>query len=138
MKSAHIGPIALNAYLVAKFLRRLGHAADSFDCGGGQSIMWMPWWEEAEFDPTGFYGNHVDWLPLARQTGFQRPPWAKILGNDAAEPWYDTQEAFQADLARYLPGVDHGRAGETPEQEREAIRAALAESRLTTEEQAQC
>lgn len=105
MRISVVGPVALNAYLLARCLRRLGVDADSYDFGGGNP-MWTPWWEEcANLDETALAPNHYDWTSVAAQTGFRRPPWAKILGTDLAAPWYDTQEAFEADLKRFMPAL---------------------------------
>ena len=49
MKIAMIGNVAQNAYLNAKFLRRLGIEADSFDLGGGPPAS-TPQWEDGYFD----------------------------------------------------------------------------------------
>lgn len=107
MRISIIGNVAGNAYGLAKFLRRLGVEADSYDFGGGNP-MWLPWWEEcADLEPRTDGGPaSYEWAAVAARTGVRRPSWAKILGTDAAEPWYDTQEAFEADLGRFLPGIE--------------------------------
>jgi hypothetical protein len=99
--------VGQNAYLLAQGLRALGAEADSFDQGGGYPLQ-MPHWHAADFDPVPWrisaMTDYWDWCAVERATDWQRPPWAKILGNDGAAPWYDTQAAFQADLARVVVG----------------------------------
>jgi glycosyltransferase involved in cell wall biosynthesis len=107
MRTAIIGNVANNAALLAQGLRALGVEADSYDQGGGYPLQ-MPHWHAADFDPVPWrisaMTDYWDWCAVERAAGWQRPPWAKILGNDGAAPWYDTQEAFQADLARVFAG----------------------------------
>jgi glycosyltransferase involved in cell wall biosynthesis len=107
MRTAIIGNVGQNAYLLAQGLRALGAEADSFDQGGGYPLQ-MPHWHAADFDPVPWrisaMTDYWDWCAVERATDWQRPPWAKILGNDGAAPWYDTQAAFQADLARVVVG----------------------------------
>jgi glycosyltransferase involved in cell wall biosynthesis len=145
MRVALIGNVAQNAFLLAQALRRLdrpagqGIEADSFDLGGG-TAMWVPYWELADFDVEtgGIYPDHYDWLTPARQWEVARPPWAKILGADGAEPWYDTQEAFQADLARFYGAARFITLPGEHRQVRDAhVRTLLARSRLDAGEQEQ-
>jgi glycosyltransferase involved in cell wall biosynthesis len=107
MRTAIIGNVANNAYLLAQGLRVLGVEADSYDQGGGYPLQ-MPHWHAADFDPLlwriSAMTDYWDWCAVERAAGWQRPSWAKILGNDGAAPWYDTQEAFQADLGRVIVG----------------------------------
>jgi glycosyltransferase involved in cell wall biosynthesis len=107
MRTAIIGNVGQNALLISQGLRALGIEADSFDQGGGYALQ-MPHWHACQFDPVPWrisaMTDYWDWCAVERATGWQRPPWAKILGNDGAEPWYDTQAAFQADLARVIVG----------------------------------
>jgi glycosyltransferase involved in cell wall biosynthesis len=106
MNVAICGNVGQNAFLLAQGLRALGVEADSFDQGGGYALQ-MPHWH-ADFDPLPWRISAMtdfwDWCAVERATGWHRPGWAKILGNDGAAPWYDTQEAFQADFARVLVG----------------------------------
>lgn len=132
LRVALIGSVALNSYLLAKFLRRIGVEADSFDTGGG-TAMWVPWWEDAKFDPESTGPTFWQWTKIAAETGFRRPPWAKIVGNDAARPWYDDQESFEADLPALMPGYQRSTKPRMIHS-REVI-AALHESRLTRAEQ---
>lgn len=137
MRVAHVGNIAQNAYLDAKFQRRCGVEADSFDLGGGNA-MWLPWWEDAAFEPAQLHPSHYDWVTVARATGVPRPPWAKILGPHGDPAWYDTQEEYQADFCRFIASVTHGPVGESLDDHDAAAREALSHSRLTDAEQAAC
>jgi glycosyltransferase involved in cell wall biosynthesis len=107
MRIACLGNVGQNAYLLARGLRALGVEADSYDQGGGYPLQ-MPHWHAADFDPLPWrisaMTDYWDWCAVERDTGWQRPPWAKILGNDGAAPWYDTQASFQADLGRVIVG----------------------------------
>jgi glycosyltransferase involved in cell wall biosynthesis len=107
MRIACIGNVGQNALLIAQGLRALGVEADSFDQGGGYALQ-MPHWHAADFDPVPWRISAMtdfwDWCAVERDTGWQRPSWAKILGNDGAAPWYDTQASFQADLGRVIVG----------------------------------
>ena len=125
------GNIAQNAYLLAKGLRRLGVEADSFDQGGGW-VFPLPIWEDGDFD---FHGQGYNaaielWETSVIKTdnNFQRPPWAKILGNDGkdVQPWYDTQEDFERHGLRVLRGRHVKRS---PVMQRYDLLAALEKSR---------
>jgi glycosyltransferase involved in cell wall biosynthesis len=97
------GNVAGNAFNLAKGLRALGVEADSFDQGSGW-IFSLPIWEEGQFDlrAQGYNAAIEVWRTsrLKTENHWQRPPWAKILGNDGkdVQPWYDTQDAFEADI----------------------------------------
>lgn len=125
MKTAHIFNVAQNSFLIVQGLRALGVQADSYDEGGGYPLQ-VPHWEAADFDPAGTEQGYWDWTKVERESGWTRPPWAKIAGNDGAEAWYDTQAAYEADLARLLRGQNVLR----PEPEQQAdLLAALAAGR---------
>lgn len=141
MRVALVGNVAQNAFLLAQSLRRLdaGIEADSFDMGGGNP-MWLPYWELAAFDVEtgGIHVDHYDWLSVAARLGVERPGWAKILGTDGSAPWYDTQEQFQADLARHYGGSRHiAMPGEHRDTRDGHVRTLLARSRLDADEQEQ-
>ncbi len=133
LRVALIGTIAQNATLLAYGLRRLGVDADSYDQGGGFPMQ-MPHWQWANFDPLryGLTGDtdYWDWAQVSRDTGWQRPFWAKILGNDGADPWYDTQEAFQGDLARVFRGQ---KVLPAEDKQRADLQRAIAGSRTPPE-----
>jgi glycosyltransferase involved in cell wall biosynthesis len=106
VRVAICGNIANNAYSLAKGLRALGVEADSFDQGSGW-IFSLPIWEEGEFDLRDQEDDNpaLEYWETSRiktENHWQRPPWAKILGNDgkAVRHWYDTQEDFERDVAR--------------------------------------
>lgn len=134
MKIAICGNVAQNAFLLAKGLRRLGIDADSYDQGGGYPLQ-HPAWQEAFFAaaevPIG--AEFWDWANLPTKNHWRRPAWAKILGNDGAEPWYDTQEAFQADLARLFRGGRHLRP---PKEQAHDLLAAVQASRTPLDQHA--
>lgn len=139
IRIAHVGNIAQNAYLNAKFQRRLGVEADSFDLGGGNP-MWVPWWEDSDPDPTQVNPGWYAWTSVAERTGFRRPSWAKIMSLDCgSRHWYDTQEEYEADLPFLLPGAlsQEERGGDASEREA-FLKAALAAGRLSPAEQEAC
>lgn len=107
MRTAIIGNVGQNALLIAQGLRALGVEADSYDQGGGYALQ-MPHWHACDFDSLPWrisaMTDYWDWCAVERAAGWQRPSWAKILGNDGAAPWYDTQASFQADLGRVIVG----------------------------------
>lgn len=123
----------MNAYLLAKGLRALGVEADSFDQGGGYPLQ-VPHWQDAEFDPQAVDAAFWDWANLPTSNDYHRPPWAKILGNDGAAPWYDTQEDYQAHLARVLRGQ---RVFTPKAQQRADLATAISECRSPSADQAQ-
>jgi glycosyltransferase involved in cell wall biosynthesis len=129
MRTAIIGNVANNAYLLAQGLRALGVEADSYDQGGGYPLQ-MPHWHAADFDPLPWRISAMtdfwDWCAIERDAGWHRPSWAKILGNDGAAPWYDTQAAFQADLARVFAGQ---RVLASEDDQRRDLLDALGDSR---------
>lgn len=129
MRTAIIGNVAQNAALLAYGLRRLGVEADSYDQGGGYPLS-VPYWQWAVFDPVeaDIRAEFWDWATLPTKNGWQRPAWAKILGNDGtrAKPWYDTQEAFQADLPNLFVG---GRQLRPPKEQAHDLLAAVRASR---------
>ena len=132
MRVALIGNIAGNAYALAKGLRRLGVEADSFDQGSGW-VFSLPIWDEGSFDfrAQGYDSSYEVWRAsrITTDNDWQRPAWAKILGNDGKDvaPWYDTQEAFEA----ALPEVQLGRhVPRSPVMQKFELRAALEQSRL--------
>jgi len=98
MKIAHIGNMAQNAYLNARFQRAYGIEADSFD---GGAILWQsPAWEDAPDIHPGKLSDRI-FIPdptfcLTDYTTWSRPPFAKILGYNHNFPaWYDTQHEFE-------------------------------------------
>jgi glycosyltransferase involved in cell wall biosynthesis len=128
VRIAICGNVGQNAYLLAQGLRALGVEADSYDQGGGYPLQ-MPHWH-ADFDPLPWRISAMtdfwDWCAVERAAGWRRPSWAKILGNDGAAPWYDTQEAFQADLGRVIVGQ---KVLAPEEQQRRDLLDALSDSR---------
>jgi glycosyltransferase involved in cell wall biosynthesis len=133
MRICVAGNVANNAYLLAQGLRALGVEADSYDQGGGYPLQ-MPHWHAADFDPLPWrisaMTDYWDWCAVERATGWHRPFWAKILGNDGAAPWYYTQEAFQVDLARVIVGQ---KVLAPEDDQRRDLMAALQASRTPAE-----
>ncbi len=78
MKTAHSGNIANNAYLVAKFLRRLGEDAHTFHFRH-EFIMGHPEWEDADFEGTLDPFDPPDWRTIPFTNGFVRPEWVHYL-----------------------------------------------------------
>ena len=79
MKTAHVGNVANNGYLVAKFLRRKGQDAHAFHFRT-EFIMGHPEWEDADFAGELDPYNPPDWRTLTFTNGWQRPDWAHYLG----------------------------------------------------------
>lgn len=69
----HIGNIANNAYLNAKFLNEAGFDCDVI-CYDYYHIMGCPEWEEADFDAKGLDHFKPDWTAVDLG-GFKRPRW---------------------------------------------------------------
>lgn len=69
----HIGNVANNAYLNAKFLNARGFDCDVI-CHDYRHIMACPEWEDAEFQVAGLDHNAPDWH-AANARGFERPSW---------------------------------------------------------------
>lgn len=69
----HIGNIANNAYLNAKFLNEAGFDCDVI-CYDFYHIMGCPEWEEADFDATALDHFKPDWTSID-SGGFVRPAW---------------------------------------------------------------
>ncbi len=69
----HIGNIANNAYLNAKFLNAKGFDCDVL-CHDYRHIMACPEWEDAEFVVAGLDHLAPDWV-AAKAAGFTRPRW---------------------------------------------------------------
>ena len=78
MKTAHSGNIANNAYLVAKFLRRLGEDAHAFHFRH-EFIMGHPEWEDADFEGSLDPFDPPDWRTIPFTNGFERPDWVHYL-----------------------------------------------------------
>lgn len=78
MKTAHSGNIANNAYLVSKFLRRLGEDAHAFHFRH-EFIMGHPEWEDADFDGNLDPFDPPDWRTIPFTNGYVRPDWVHYL-----------------------------------------------------------
>lgn len=69
----HIGNIANNAYLNAKFLNNVGFECDVL-CYDYYHIMACPEWEDADFSESNTDPNRPDWTQV-NLNGFKRPGW---------------------------------------------------------------
>jgi glycosyltransferase involved in cell wall biosynthesis len=78
VKTAHSGNIANNAYLVAKFLRRLGEDAHAFHFRH-EFIMGHPEWEDADFEGSLDPFDPPDWRTIPFTNGYVRPDWVYYL-----------------------------------------------------------
>jgi glycosyltransferase involved in cell wall biosynthesis len=78
VKTAHSGNIANNAYLVSKFLRRLGEDAHAFHFRH-EFIMGHPEWEDADFEGSLDPFDPPDWRTIPFTNGFERPEWVHYL-----------------------------------------------------------
>ena len=75
---AHVGNIANNAYSNAKFQRRLGLAADSYNYPF-EFVFGHPEWEDADFREQLDLYHPPDWPALQFTNGYARPQWARYL-----------------------------------------------------------
>src|SRR6266542_1437658 len=85
MRSAHAGNIANNAYLVAKFLRRMGEDAHAFHFRA-EFIMGHPEWEDADFEAELDPFDPPDWAAMRFTNGYQRPEWVHYISG-LADPY---------------------------------------------------
>ena len=75
---AHVGNIANNAYSNAKFQRRLGLAADSYNYPF-EFVFGHPEWEDADFREQLDLYHPPDWPALRFTNGYKRPHWSRYL-----------------------------------------------------------
>ena len=80
MKVLHIGNVANNGYLNAKFQRRAGIEADAI-CDE-LHILSLPEWEDADLH--GTFEPYPNLAELARAGNWQRPPWILEPSDPAA------------------------------------------------------
>ncbi|MSQ42772.1 MAG: hypothetical protein EXR45_00980 [Chloroflexi bacterium] len=100
MKTAHSGNIANNAYLIAKFLRRLGEDAHAFHFRH-EFIMGHPEWEDADFVGDLEPFNPPDWNTIEFMNGFTRPDWVHYLSGQVA-PYVLPPNALAGPVARMM------------------------------------
>ena len=113
MKTAHSGNIANNAYLIAKFLRRLGEDAHAYHFRH-EFIMGHPEWEDADFVGDLEPFSPPDWNTIEFTNGFTRPDWVHYLSgqvdpyvlppNAPAGPVAKMMEATYGDQSAPSPG----------------------------------
>ena len=82
MKVAHVGNTANNAYLNAKFLRRLDVEADAYYASADFG-MGHPEWEYADFEGETDPYNPPDWSTVRFTNGYARPEWAMSIDGEA-------------------------------------------------------
>ncbi len=73
LRVLHVGNVANNAYLNAKFLRRVGIEADVL-CADYYHVMGCPEWEELEL-PRGHRSDFDPIFDRADLRGYSRPKW---------------------------------------------------------------
>jgi glycosyltransferase involved in cell wall biosynthesis len=100
VKTAHSGNIANNAYLVAKFLRRLGEDAHAFHFRH-EFIMGHPEWEDADFEGTLDPFDPPDWRTIDFTNGYVRPDWVHYLSGQV-DPYILPPEAPAGAASRVL------------------------------------
>ncbi len=88
---AHVGNIANNAYSNAKFQRRLGLAADSYNYPF-EFVFGHPEWEDADFDARLSLFQPPDWRAVPFTNGYLRPSWAKYLSGRRCPYGYATYD----------------------------------------------
>lgn len=96
----HIGNIANNAYLNAKFLNRAGYDCDVL-CYDYYHLMGCPEWEDADFD--GDIADHFrpDWTTVDLK-GFVRPRWFVQGPQHLCLEYLLARRSGQRDLANRL------------------------------------
>ena len=95
MKVLHVGNVANNGYLNAKFQRRVGIEADAI-CDETH-ILSLPEWEDADLH--GTFEPYPNPAELAREGNWRRPPWILAPSDPAARRRFPGQ-LFAAGLAR--------------------------------------
>ena len=105
---AHVGNIANNAYSNAKFQRRLGLAADSYNYPF-EFVFGHPEWEDADFDAgLGLFQPPASGaVPFTN--GYVRPPWAKYISGRRCPYSYTTYEEASSHTGLSGQLLDTGR-----------------------------
>ena len=105
---AHVGNIANNAYSNAKFQRRLGLAADSYNYPF-EFVFGHPEWEDADFDAHLSLFQPPDWRAVPFTNGYVRPPWAKYLSGRRHPYSYTTHAEASSHIGLSGQLLDTGR-----------------------------
>ena len=105
---AHVGNIANNAYSNAKFQRRLGVAADSYNYAF-EFVFGHPEWEDADFAEQLDLYHPPDWLALHFTNGYTRPDWARYLSGRSDPYGYTGYEAARREAGMHGQYLDTGR-----------------------------
>ena len=105
---AHVGNIANNAYSNAKFQRRLGLAADSYNYPF-EFVFGHPEWEDADFDAHLSLFQPPDWRAVPFTNGYLRPSWAKYLSGRRCPYGYATYDEASSHIGLSGQLLDTGR-----------------------------
>ena len=105
---AHVGNIANNAYSNAKFQRRLGLAADSYNYPF-EFVFGHPEWEDADFDARLRLFQPPDWRAVPFTNGYVRPPWTKYLSGRRRPYGYATYDEASSEIGLSNQILDTGR-----------------------------
>ncbi len=105
---AHVGNIANNAYSNAKFQRRLGLAADSYNYPF-EFVFGHPEWEDADFGEQLDLYNPPDWPTLQFTNGYARPHWTRYLSGRPDPYGYTGYGEAQREAGMHGQYLDTGR-----------------------------
>ena len=105
---AHVGNIANNAYSNAKFQRRLGLAADSYNYPF-EFVFGHPEWEDADFDAHLSLFQPPTGRAVPFTNGYVRPPWAKYISGRRFPYSYTTYEEASSHAGLSGQLLDTGR-----------------------------
>ena len=105
---AHIGNIANNAYSNAKFQRRLGISADSYNYPF-EFIFGHPEWEDADFEEQLDLYHPPDWPALHFTNGYERPRWARYLSGRSDPYGYTGYAEARREAGMHGQYLDTGR-----------------------------
>ncbi|MAG37169.1 MAG: hypothetical protein CL878_13125 [Dehalococcoidia bacterium] len=105
---AHVGNIANNAYSNAKFQRRVGVAADSYNYPF-EFVFGHPEWEDADFDARLSLFQPPDWRAVPFTNGYARPHWAKYISGRRLPYGYATYDEASSHIGLSGQLLDTGR-----------------------------
>ena len=105
---AHVGNIANNAYSNAKFQRRLGLAADSYNYPF-EFVFGHPEWEDADFGEQLDLYHPPEWPALRFTNGYERPHWAHYLSGRPEPYGYTGYGEARCEAGMHGQYLDTGR-----------------------------
>ena len=105
---AHVGNIANNAYSNAKFQRRLGITADSYNYPF-EFVFGHPEWEDADFGERLDLYHPPDWPALHFTNGYERPYWARYLSGRPEPYGYAGYDEARREAGMHGQYLDTGR-----------------------------